>query len=373
MAMTEPAKLRILVADDQPDVLVALRLLLKAEGFAIDTADHPAAILRSVAASPPDIVLMDLNYTRDTTSGEEGLDVLEQFRRMGLTVPVIVMTAWGSVDIAVEAMRRGARDFVLKPWDNYRLLATLRKHAGDRAEQFVKATHDLDLARQVQAQLLPQRRPPLRTLQYDGYCLQAGAVGGDYYDFLDLAPGRVGLVLADISGKGIAAALLMSNLQAALRSLSWQAVQNLPLLLKTLNLQFRESTPPERYATMFFGDYDDTARILRYANCGHNPPLVLRASGEVEWLLPTAPVIGILPVFPVEVGEVHLAVGDRLAIYSDGVTDAAGPQGGELGEAGLLEEFRREELTPQLLAARIAAYSPGEQFDDMTLVTARAV
>lgn len=371
--MTEPTKLRILVADDQPDVLLALRLLLKSEGFTIETADHPAAILGLVAANPPDIVLMDLNYTRDTTSGEEGLDVLEQFSRMGVTAPVIVMTAWGSVDLAVEAMRRGARDFVLKPWDNDRLLATLRKHAGDRAQKTVKATHDLDLARQVQAQLLPQRRPPLRTLDYDGYCLQAGAVGGDYYDFLDLAPGRVGLVLADISGKGIAAALLMSNLQAALRSLVWQAAQNLPLLLKTLNLQFRESTPPERYATLFFGDYDDSTRTLRYANCGHNPPLLLRANGDVEWLQPTAAVIGILPSFPVEVAEVHLATGDRLAIYSDGVTDASGPDGGEFGESGLLREFRQSELTPQRLAARIAAYSPGEQFDDMTLVIARAL
>jgi serine phosphatase RsbU (regulator of sigma subunit) len=201
----------------------------------------------------------------------------------------------------------------------------------------------------------------------------AGAVGGGYCDSLDPAPGRVGLVLADISGKGIAAALLMSNLQAALRSLVWQAAQNLPLLLKTLNLQFRESTPPKRYATMFFGDYDDATRTLRYANCGHNPPLLPRVNGEAEWLSPTAPVIGILPVFPVEVAEVRLSVGDRLAIYSDGVTDAAGPRGGEMGESGLLHEFRQAEVTPQLLAARIAAYSPGEQFDDMTLATARGL
>lgn len=364
---------RILVADDQPDVLLALRFLLKAEGFSIETADHPGAILNSVRNSVPDLVLMDLNYTRDTTSGEEGLDVLNQFAKLGINTPVIVMTAWGSVELAVEAMRRGACDFVMKPWDNDRLLATLRKHLNNGATP-TKAAHDLDLARQVQAQLLPQRKPQLRTLDYDGHCRQAGAVGGDYYDFLELAPGRVGFVLADISGKGIAAALLMSNLQAALRSLAWQAPRNLPMLLRTLNLQFLDSTPPERYATLFFGDYEDATRTLRYANCGHNPPLVQRATGVTEWLNPTAPVIGMLDSFRAEVSEITFQPGDRLAIYSDGVTEAHGSNREEFGEeafAALLRDFPNEK--PAQLTARIAGLSPLEQFDDMTLVLARAL
>lgn len=366
--------MRILVADDQPDVLLALRFLLKAEGFTIQTADHPAAILSAVRLSPPDLVLMDLNYTRDTTSGEEGLDALAQLQQLGLRAPVIVMTAWGSVELAVEAMRRGAADFVMKPWDNDRLLSTLRRHMVTVPAPASRVAHDLDLARQVQAQLLPQRRPPLKTLEYDGHCRQAGAVGGDYFDFLELAPGRVGLLLADISGKGIAAALLMSNLQAALRSLAWQATRNLPLLLRTLNLQFLESTPPERFATLFFSDYDDATRTLRYANCGHNPPLLLRATGEVEWLKATAPVIGLLDVFLPEVGETVLAPGDRLIIYSDGVTDARGPGAEDLGDLGFAEIVcRNPGLSPEQLTAHIAALAPGDQFDDMTLVMARSV
>ncbi|WP_321477844.1 SpoIIE family protein phosphatase [uncultured Paludibaculum sp.] len=364
--------MRILVADDQPDVLLALRFLLKAEGFTIQTADHPAAILQAVRQTPPDLVLMDLNYTRDTTSGEEGLDALAQLQQLGLRAPIIVMTAWGSVELAVEAMRRGAADFVMKPWDNERLLNTLRKHMGQAPAS--RVTQDLDLARQVQAQLLPQRRPSLKTLEYDGHCRQAGAVGGDYFDFLELAPGRVGLLLADISGKGIAAALLMSNLQAALRSLAWQATRNLPLLLRTLNLQFLESTPPERFATLFFSDYDDNTRTLRYANCGHNPPLLLRANGDVEWLKATGPVIGLLDVFQPEVGETRLAPGDRLIIYSDGVTDARGPGGDDLGDLEFAQIVRQNPAySPEQLTAHIAALSPGEQFDDMTMVLARAV
>jgi DNA-binding NtrC family response regulator len=117
---------RVLLADDQPAVVEALRLLLKAEGFAIETASSPAGILSGVERSDFDAVLMDLNYTRDTTSGVEGFDVLTKLRGLDSTLPVIVMTAWGSVDGAVEAMRRGARDYVEKPWDNDRLLKTLR-------------------------------------------------------------------------------------------------------------------------------------------------------------------------------------------------------------------------------------------------------
>src|SRR6478672_8906059 len=117
---------RILIADDQADVLAALSLLLKGERFQIESASSPEGVLRSIEVHEFDVVLIDLNYARDTTSGSEGLDLLSRIRAADPTLPVVVMTAWGSVDLAVEAMRRGARDFVQKPWDNARLLATLR-------------------------------------------------------------------------------------------------------------------------------------------------------------------------------------------------------------------------------------------------------
>src|SRR5262245_16217558 len=117
---------RILIADDQADVLAALSLLLKSERFQIQTASSPEGIMRAIDTQDFDVVLMDLNYARDTTSGSEGLDLLTRIRATDPTLPVVVMTAWGSVDLAVEAMRRGARDFIQKPWDNARLLALLR-------------------------------------------------------------------------------------------------------------------------------------------------------------------------------------------------------------------------------------------------------
>ncbi|HSL82785.1 MAG TPA: response regulator, partial [Thermoanaerobaculia bacterium] len=116
---------RVLVADDQQDVLDALRLLLKGEGYEVETATSPALVAEAVRSRELDAVLMDLNYARDTTSGREGLDLLDQLRELDPTLPVVVMTAWASVDVAVEAMRRGARDFVEKPWDNARLVSIL--------------------------------------------------------------------------------------------------------------------------------------------------------------------------------------------------------------------------------------------------------
>src|SRR5687768_7410981 len=121
-----PADPRVLIADDQADVLEALRLLLKAEGFHLETASSPVGALAALEAREFDVALIDLNYTRDTTSGEEGLNLLSRIQGLDPTLPVVVMTAWGSVDVAVEAMRRGARDFIQKPWDNARLLAIVR-------------------------------------------------------------------------------------------------------------------------------------------------------------------------------------------------------------------------------------------------------
>ena len=146
---------RILVADDQRDLIEALRLLLKPEGFQIDTADSPAAVLRAVERREYDVVLMDLNYARDTTSGQEGLELLGQIRSNDDTTPIVVMTAWGSVSVAVEAMRRGARDFIEKPWDNARLLAILRTQA--ELARALRQTSKLEAQTQIlQADGLPK-------------------------------------------------------------------------------------------------------------------------------------------------------------------------------------------------------------------------
>ncbi|PYV08542.1 MAG: sigma-54-dependent Fis family transcriptional regulator, partial [Acidobacteria bacterium] len=155
MTTPDASNARVLIADDQPDVLEALRMLLKSEGFRAETVTSPAAVLEALESREFDALLADLNYTRDTTSGQEGLDLISRIRLLDSTLPVVVMTAWGSVELAVEAMRRGARDFVQKPWDNVRLVTILRNQIelgaalrkGQRLEAENRALRDRAAAR----------------------------------------------------------------------------------------------------------------------------------------------------------------------------------------------------------------------------------
>jgi len=262
----------------------------------------------------------------------------------------------------------------------------------DRMEQDRRAAHEMQIAREVQSRLFPQVLPALNTLDYVGSCIQARQVGGDYYDFLDLgsserldrgatrvldaAAWHLAFVLADISGKGIAAALLMANLQANLRSRYALALDDLPRLLKSVNQLFYENTPDDRYATLFFAVYDDRSRELEYANCGHNHPLLFRADGSIESLASTSTVIGLFPDWQCLTCHITLAPGDLLVIYTDGVTEAADSSGNEFGEDRLIEAVRAHlKDSPQQLLSHIQEtvqkFSPGEQFDDLTLVIAR--
>lgn len=372
-APTAARPYRVLVCDDQPDVLHAMQLLLKGQGYEAVTVDSPRALLREARSGQFDLILADLNYTRDTTSGEEGLDLLEGLESQGNTAPVIVMTAWGSIDLAVEAMRRGACDFVQKPWDNQRVLAAIRKQAASERGR----RSELEIAAAVQQKLFPRSAPQLRTIDYAGHCVAALGVGGDYYDFLDLGE-NLGFVLADVSGKGIPAALLMANLQACFRTQAASGVRQPAELLEAVHKHFYASTGSERFATLFFGSYDDRTRRLRYANCGHCAPLLLRRAGELRKLEPTGAVLGAFEEWNCAEDETSLDAGDTLLLYSDGVTEATSSNGDEFGEyrlACLLREGRSrtaDDLVRDVVNA-VAAFSGGSRMDDITVVAIRGI
>jgi len=252
----------------------------------------------------------------------------------------------------------------------------LAQSMAERLESDRRAQQEMDIARQVQSKLLPQKAPVLKTIEYAGACIQARAVGGDYYDFLDLGEGRVGFVLADVAGKGISAALLMANLQAHLRSQSAIVSHDFSQTLERVNRLFFESTEPNNYATLFIGVYEDDTRLLRYVNCGHNPPVIV-SENEVKRLCATATVLGLFEKWQCTVASTYLQAHDILAICTDGVLEAANVDGVEFGEDGLVAALRahREGTAQALLDSVITAvreFAPGEQADDITLLVAKA-
>ena len=237
--------------------------------------------------------------------------------------------------------------------------------------------NEMSVGSEVQRKLLPQHMPPLETLDYAGSCEPAWSVGGGYCNFLDLGRGRVGFVLADVSGKGVSAALLMANLQASVRSQYVIAPENLEKLFRTVNRLFCESVTQGFFATMFFADYFDTTRELRYVNCGHCPAFLVRADGSCEKLGCTATALGIFENWNCTVGEATMSSGDILVAYSDGVTEAQSGSGELFGDQRLLAAVEANRNLPaagllESIAVAAHNFSGKAQEDDLTLLVARA-
>jgi serine phosphatase RsbU (regulator of sigma subunit) len=282
---------------------------------------------------------------------------------------------WGAVFTRFKDV--DGNSFALVGFDEVsREVEAQRRALAEKQEAERRATQEIEIARQVQARLFPQELPPLRTLEYGGVCIQARQVGGDYYDFLSLGRGRLGLVIGDIAGKGIAGALLMANLQANLRSQCAIALGQPRRFLRSVNQLFYQNTADSAYATLFFAAYDDQAGRLRYANCGHLCALLLRRNGALERLESTCTVLGLFKEWDCSIDERRLLPGDTLALYTDGVTEAFNDAGEEFGEQRLIEALRRHRGQPSqnMLASivdEVRRFSAPEQYDDITLIVAK--
>ena len=370
---------RILIADDQTDLLDALKLLLKGQGIDYDAVTSPEAALSALESRPFDLVLMDLNYTGDTTSGREGIDLLARVQALDRLLPVIVMTGWGSVDLAVEAMRRGVRDFVQKPWDNAHLLATLRHEIeSGRARRREEAAEQRELseALKIQQRLLPQQVPQIEGWELAVLWQPASGVGGDCFDTIRFDDSRLALTIADVVGKGIPAALLMSNLQAAVRAFASEAVEP-SALCQQVNRILCGNIAEGRFISFFYCVLDAAAAVLTYTNAGHYLPMLVRADGSVERLGVGGPVLGVVPEADYEQAAVALAAGDRIILFTDGLTEARDASDEEFGEHRLLAAAieHRACSAPALqarLAEAVARFSGGQLQDDATLIVLAA-
>ena len=282
---------------------------------------------------------------------------------------------WGGAFTRFEDIDRNS--FALVSLDEVsRAIEEQRRAAEAKLEAERRVAQELEIAKQFQARLFPQVLPVLKTLDYAGTCLQARSVGGDYFDFLDLGQERLGLVVADVAGKGMAAALLMANLQANLRSQCAIAVEQLERLLRSVNELFYNNTLDSVYATLFFAEYDDRARRLRYANCGHLSALLLHGDNSVEQLQSTSTVLGLFRDWDCCISETHLLPGDVFAFYTDGVTESCNESGEEFGEGRLIEALRCHRQSPPQVALKsivdeVTRFCPQEQQDDITLIVGR--
>jgi serine phosphatase RsbU (regulator of sigma subunit)/predicted enzyme related to lactoylglutathione lyase len=369
----------------------SLRFYVDQLGFGLVVDESYEAAGRWVAVAPPDgnTVLALITPKRNSADykligrskhavlvTEDVTAKFDEWRKRGVRFHhPPQMTLWGGIFTRFDDL--DGNSFVLVGRDDFvREIEAQRRAAAERLEAERRNAHELEIAKQVQARLFPQTIPQLSTLEYAGVCIQAREVGGDYYDFLNLGRERLGLVIGDTCGKGIGAALLMANLQANLRSQSAIALDQPERFLKSVNQLFYENTTESSYATLFFAEYNDGTRHLRYANCGHYSPLLLRKEDTLERLHSTSTVLGLFQQWDCPIEERQLSPGDILALYTDGITESFDDAGEEFGERRLVRALRknRERTARDFVGAvieEVQRFSQREQHDDITLIVAK--
>jgi phosphoserine phosphatase RsbU/P len=372
---------RILVADDQIDILQTIEILLKKEGYEIRTVASPADALAAIKETTFDLILMDLNYSRQAASVREGIDLLVRIEDIDPLIPVVVMTAWASIDLAVEAMNAGAANFIQKPWDNGILIALVQEQiekgrSRRRLEnRRMQERLELEEAEQVQRAFLPSSLPKIDGCDMAVRWQPKGRVGGDYYDVFLLDDQRLGFCVADASGKGLPAALLMSNLQAGLRSLAGSTTGPAETVIR-LNRLLCANRFIDKFITLFYGVLDLSRMELIYTNAGHPPPFIRRQAGGMTALNGTGGLVGCFADWTYSQESVRLSHGDRIWLYTDGISEARDASGNEYGTVHLerlIDELHN--ISPEEAQSRIWAsvleFCGGVLEDDATLLTFR--
>jgi serine phosphatase RsbU (regulator of sigma subunit) len=239
-----------------------------------------------------------------------------------------------------------------------------------------QAVRELEDVRRVSARLFPHNLPQLASLAYAGVCVEARHAGGDFYDFFDRGPHRLGFVVGDVSGKGMASAMVRATVQGSLRTLCSLGIEDLNQSLALVNRVLFDSTPEAMYATLFLAEYDERTRRLRYVNCGHPAPLLSGDRGASR-LESTSRVLGLFSDWKCSIGEVQLGAGDTLLVYTDGITEAADDAGEEFGEDRLIAMLETQKVPVSTFlrhcVQEVCRFGASEQRDDLTLVALRGL
>jgi sigma-B regulation protein RsbU (phosphoserine phosphatase) len=260
--------------------------------------------------------------------------------------------------------------------ENAELTESIRREIAQRE----RLDRELEIAREVQQRLFPQKLPQIKGLEFAGYCRPAQGVGGDYYDFVHLDDGCLGIAIGDVSGKGIAAALMMASLQASLRGQTIKPCATLSEMIQHINRLVYEASASNRYATFYYAQFDPATRVLRYVNAGHNPPILYRKNGDAGQIIRLeegGTVVGLFPDFPYCEASLELDYGDLLVAFTDGISEAMTSDEEEFGEERLVEAIRTCEARNaadmiNCILERVDAFTAGApQHDDMTLLIVR--
>jgi sigma-B regulation protein RsbU (phosphoserine phosphatase) len=334
---------KVLIADDQEGIIHALQFLLKTAGMEVHIAHSPKEVLSQIGTERGfDLLLMDMNYGRDTTSGEEGLKLIDTIRSRDPHLQIVVMTAWSTIDLAVSSLQRGAADFLQKPWENDTALKIVERQASltranrAKASQLMRANED---ALEVQQALMGAAHKSYGRFSVAGATRAANLVGGDYFDSFSVSESEFVFCIADSMGKGTGAALAMANLQAQVRSEAMHAASPAEVCGR-LNRRIFESRL-QRLTTMFYGLVDTRDGSLRYTNAGHSPAFIFKQDGSVERLHSDDALLGAIPSWSYHEGTARLEAGDRLIAVTDGLLESCDADGNEIGEEGLLQRALR--------------------------------
>ncbi|MBV8206242.1 MAG: SpoIIE family protein phosphatase [Acidobacteria bacterium] len=378
---TERAMPSVLIADDQHTVLEALRMLLKTQGYHAEMVSSPGGLLAALESGEFDVVLLDLNYTLDTTSGQEGLELLSRIQALDENLPLVVMTAWGSMDLAIEAMRRGASDFIQKPWDNQQVLHTLqrqierrRKNQAER-RQVELETEQIGELKEIHQHLFPREMPQVPGIDIAADTRAFREVGGDFFH-LEKCGNRLAVAIADVAGKGLPAALLMANLQGTIKPL--MALGSAPArTCAKVNGAICDVTVLGKFIALFYAVIDPGARTLTFCNAGHNPALLIREDGSSERLSAGGAVLGHFPNWEYSEHTVKFDPGDRLLLFTDGINEACNHAEEDFGEERLAELTRRHagagaSALLEAIMQSVTAHCCGKFQDDATLVVLSA-
>jgi phosphoserine phosphatase RsbU/P len=366
----------ILVVEDQLEVQQAIAMLLETLGYNVVGARSPEEALERVGREQFDLVLLDLNYRRDTTSGAEGLELLSLLRSKGIQAPVIAMTAWGSIELAVQAMHGGACDFLQKPWDNSHLIRLVNQHiVREQVARSSRVRQEMEWqdAVAVHRRLMPRELPQLKGFSIAAISRPLGYKGGDYYDVFSMGE-KVAICIGDVVGKGVPAALMMSNLQAAVKVTAAHWV-NPSDLCQRVNQLACNNGASDKFISFFYAVLDLRTRKLTYCNCGHNPPILKRANGSVERLLVGGTLIGLRPGELYHEAYVSLAAGDQLVLFTDGVSEVENESGDQYGEQRIIEQLNGQSATEILdgIVRDVTSHCKGVFSDDATGVVLCAV